>query len=75
MEQAIGFHVTSSLTGGACRPCSETSLQDEHDLPDDTLNHDPAGGRKWDGLALNGDAGHPSIQVAANKLAMRTTLV
>ena len=21
MEQAIGFHVTSSLTRGACRPC------------------------------------------------------
>ena len=44
MERAIGFHVTSSLARGACRPCWETSLQDEHNLPDDTLNHDPTGG-------------------------------
>ena len=51
------------------------SLQDEHDLPDDALKHDPTGGRKWDGLAVNGDSGHPSTQVATNKLAMRTTLV
>ena len=50
------------------------SLQDEHDLSDDDLKHDPAkGGRKWDRLAVNGDAGHLSIQVTANKLVMRTT--
>ena len=45
------------------------SLQDEHDLPNDALNHDPTGGRKRDGLAINGDSGHPSTQVTANKLA------
>ena len=47
------------------------SLQDEDDLPNDTLNHGPTGGRKWDRLAVNRDAGHPSTQVATNKLAMR----
>ena len=47
------------------------SLQDEHDLFDDDLKHDPA--RKWDGLAVNEDPGHSSAQVAANKLVMRTT--
>ena len=31
------------------------------------------GGRKWDGLAVNGDAGHPSTQATANKLVTRTT--
>ena len=31
------------------------------------------GGRKWDGLAINGDARHSSIQVPANKPATRTT--
>ena len=37
------------------------SLQDEHDLSDDDLKHDPArGGRKRDGLTINGDAGHLS---------------
>ena len=51
-EQSIGFHVTSSLAAGACGPCSETSLQDEHDLPDDTLNHDPTGGQE------TGQVGH-----------------
>ena len=51
------------------------SLQDECNLPDDALNHDPTGGRKWDGLAINGDSGHPSTQVAANKLVMRTMLM
>ena len=51
------------------------SLQDECDLPDDALNCDPTGGRRWDWLAINGDSGHPSAQVAANKLATRTTLV
>ena len=59
MEQAIGSHMTSSLTGEACGPCWETFLQDECDLPDDALNHDPTGGRKRDGLAVNGDSGHP----------------
>ena len=33
------------------------------------------GGRKRDGLAVNGDAGHSSIQVPANKPATRTTLM
>ena len=33
------------------------------------------GGRKQDGLAVNGDAGHSSIQVPANKPATRTTLM
>ena len=33
------------------------------------------GGRKQDGLAVNGDAGHSSIQVPANKPAMGTTLM
>ena len=75
MEQAIGFHVTSSLTGGACRPCREMSLQDEHNLLDDALNHDPTGGQEMDRLAINGDSGHPSTQVTTNKLATRTTLV
>ena len=51
------------------------SLQDEHNLPDNALNHDPTGGRKQDGWAINGDSGHPSTQVAANKLAMRNMLV
>ena len=74
MEQAIGSPVTSSLTREPCRPCLEMSLQDEHDLSDDNLKHDPArGGRKWDGLAVNGDTGHLSTQVATNKLVMRTT--
>ena len=50
------------------------SLQDECDLPNGTLKHDPTkGGRKQDGLAINGDIGHPSTQVTTNKLAMRTT--
>ena len=31
------------------------------------------GGRKWDGLAVNGDARYSSIQVPANKPATRTT--
>ena len=44
MEQAIGSPVTSSLTGELCGPCLETSLQDEHDLSDDNLKHDPARG-------------------------------
>ena len=43
-EQATGSPVTSSLTGEACGPCQETSLQDEHDLPDSTLEHDPTRG-------------------------------
>ena len=69
MEQAIGSHVTSSLTGEPCGPCLETSLQDEHDLSDDDLKNDPAkGGRKRDRLAINGDAGHLSTQVTANNL-------
>ena len=42
MEQAIGSPVTSSLTREACGPCWEMSLQDEHDLFDDDLKHDPA---------------------------------
>ena len=66
--------VTSSLAREPCGPCLETSLQDEHDLSDDDLKHDPAmGGRKQDGLAVNGDAGHLSTQVTANKLVVRTT--
>ena len=74
MEQVIGSPVTSSLTGEPCGPCLEMSLQDEHDLSDDDLKHDPAsGGRKWDRLAINRDAGHLSTQVTANKLVMRTT--
>ena len=45
-------------------------------LSDNDLKHDPAkGGRKWDRLAVNGDAGHLSTQVTANKLVMRTTLM
>ena len=76
MEQAIGSPVTSSLAREPCGPCLEMSLQDEHDLSDDDLKHDPAkGGRKWDGLAVNGDAGHLSIQVTTNKLVTRTTLM
>ena len=43
-EQAIGSPVTSSLTRGACGPCWEMSLQDEHNLPDNALKHDPARG-------------------------------
>ena len=31
------------------------------------------GGRKWDGLAVNGDTGHSSIQVTTNKLVTRNT--
>ena len=31
------------------------------------------GGRKWDRLAINGDAGYSSIQVPTNKPATRTT--
>ena len=74
MEQAIGSPVTSSLAGEPCGPCLEMSLQDECNLSDDDLKHDPAkGGRKWDGLAVNGDAGHLSTQVTANKLVTRTT--
>ena len=47
-------------------------MQVEHDLPDDDLKHDPAkGGRKWDGLAVNGDAEYLDTQVAANKLVTR----
>ena len=46
MEQAIGFPVTSSPAREACRPCLETSLQDEHDLSDGTLKHNPAGGQE-----------------------------
>ena len=50
------------------------SLQDERDLFDEDLKHDPAkGGRKRDGLAVNRDAGHPSTQATANKLVTRTT--
>ena len=76
MEQAIGSPVTSSLTREPCGPCLEMSLQDERDLSDDDLKHDPAkGGRKRDGLAVYGDTGHLSTQVTANKLVMRTTLV
>ena len=44
IEQAIGSPVTSSLTIEPCRPCLETSLQDECDLSDDDLKHDPARG-------------------------------
>ena len=44
MEQAIGSPVTSSLTGEPCGPCLEMSLQDECDLSDDDLKHDPARG-------------------------------
>ena len=74
MEQAIGSPVTSSLTGEPCGLCLETSLQDERNLSDDDLKHDPArGGRKRDGLAINRDAGYLSTQVTANKLVMRTT--
>ena len=75
MEQAIGSPVTSSLAGEPYKPCLEMSLQDECDLSDDDLKHDPAreGGRKWDGLAVNGDAGHLSTQVTANNLVTRTT--
>ena len=48
------------------------SLQDEHDLPDIDLKHDPVrGGRKWDGLAVNGDTEHPDTQVPADKLVTR----
>ena len=46
MEQAIGSPVTSSLTGEPCRPCLETSLQDERDLSDDDLKHDLARGQE-----------------------------
>ena len=51
MEQAIGSPVTSSLTREPCRPCLETSLQDEHDLSDNDLKHDPARGQEmgWAG--------------------------
>ena len=76
MEQAIGSPVTSSLAGEPCGPCLEMSLQDERNLSDDDLKHDPArGGRKQDGLAVNGDTGHLSNQVTTNKLVMRTTLM
>ena len=44
MEQAIGSPVTSSLTGEPWGPCLEMSLQDERDLSDDDLKHDPARG-------------------------------
>ena len=44
MEQAIGSLVTSSLTREPCGPCLEMSLQDECDLTDDDLKHDPARG-------------------------------
>ena len=74
MEQAIGSHVTSSLTREPCRPCLETFLQDEHDLSDDDLKHDPArGAGNGTGWPINGDTGHPSTQVAVNKLVTRTT--
>ena len=51
MEQAIGSPVTSSLAGEPCRPCLETSLQDECDLSNDDLKHDPARGQEmgWAG--------------------------
>ena len=50
------------------------SPQDERNRPDDVLKHDSSReGRKRDGLAINGDAGHSSIQVPANKPATRTT--
>ena len=52
MEQAIGSPVTSSITGEPCGPSLETSLQDEHDLSDDDLKHDPARGQEM------GRAGH-----------------
>ena len=68
MEQAIGFPVTSFPTGGAYGPCWETSLQDEHDLPDRTLKHNPTGGRKRDGLAINGGTGHSRTQAAISNL-------
>ena len=68
--------MTSSLAREPCGPCLETSLQDEHDLSDDDLKHDPArGGRKQDGLAISGDALHLSTQMTANKLVARTTLM
>ena len=44
MEQAIGSPVTSSLAREPCGPCLETSLQDERDLSEDDLKHDPARG-------------------------------
>ena len=46
MEQAIGSPVTSSLTGELCGPCLEMSLQDECDLSNDDLKHDPARGQE-----------------------------
>ena len=49
------------------------SLQDEHDLSSDDLKHDPARGQETGRLAINGDAGHLSTQVTANKLVTRTT--
>ena len=50
------------------------SPQDERNRPDDILKHDSLwGARKQDGLAINGDARHSSIQVPTNKPAMRTT--
>ena len=39
-------------TGEACRPCWETSPQDECDLSDGTLEHNPTGGQE------TGQAGH-----------------
>ena len=46
MEQAIGSPVTSSLVGGLCVPCWETSLQDERNRPDDVLKHDSSRGQE-----------------------------
>ena len=36
--------MTSFLTGKICGHCLEMSLQDERDLSDDDLKHDPARG-------------------------------
>ena len=44
MEQAIGSPVTSYPAREACGPCWEMSLQDEHDLYDSTLKHNPTRG-------------------------------
>ena len=68
MEQATGFPVTSSPAREAWGPCWEMSLQDEHDLPDGTLEHNPTGGREWDRLVINGGTRYSCTQAAVNNL-------
>ena len=76
MEQAIGFPMTSFPTREIYGPCWEMSLQDEHDLPERTLEHNPmGGGRKQDGLAVNRGTRHPCTQAAVKNPATRTTLM